>query len=301
MRNLAILLLGSILLPAYLGAGEEPDSYATEIATWREERLARLKAEGGFLTLAGLYWLEEGDNHFGSAEDNDLIFPETTPAHIGTFTLKAGAVSLTVLPGIDLLRDHPEAGQIPVSSLQFPNLSSADPEPLALGTFRFYPIERSGRFGVRLKDLDSEVLRDFRGIDHFPINEKWRVEGRFVPFAEPKTLQVPTIIGTTTEISWPGMVHFEIDGEEHDLVVFGEVEDSSWFTIFADRTRGVETYGGGRFLGIENAGEGGAVIDFNKAYNPPCAFTPFATCPLPPQQNILTIRVEAGEKNYGHH
>jgi len=301
MCNLAILLIGSILLPICLEAAEEPGSYKTEIATWHKERLARLKAEDGFLTLAGLYWLKEGDNHFGSAKDNDLIFPESTLAHIGTFTLRTGQVSLMILPGIDVYRNHPEAGQIPVRSLPFPSLSSTDPEPLALGNLRFYPIERSGRFGVRLKDLDSELLHNFSNIDHFPANKKWRIEGVFKPFDEPKTLQVPTIIGTPTEITCPGMVHFEINGVKHELVVFGEAGDSSWFTIFADRTRGVETYGGGRFLSVENAGEGRALIDFNKAYNPPCAFTPFATCPLPPQQNILTTRIEAGEKTYGHH
>lgn len=223
------------------------------------------------------------------------------------FTLREGddalggrEVSLVVAPEARVFGRDPERGPVPVRARRYTSLSIRDPEALELGPFRFYPIERSGRFAIRLKDVDSATRLEFSGVDCFSWDEAWRIEARFQAFDEPRTLLVPSIIGTPAQTPWPGMVRFQVAADEYQLAVFGDTVGDSW-TIFADRTNGRETYGGGRFLVVEDLGNGRVVLDFNRAYNPPCVFTPYATCPLPPSRNRLPIRVEAGEKMYAGH
>ena len=295
------LLLGFLAWAALLRLGNADESHDAEIGRWRAERLRALTAEDGYLSLAGLYWLKEGASRFGSAENNDIVFPVHAPAHIGVVTLEDGAVSIEIDPGVLVVRADTSGRGVPVRSVRFDELEKEDPDPLELGQFLFYPIERSGRYGIRLKDRDSEILRAFRGLDSYPTDAAWRLEGTFEPFDEPRIMMVPTIIGTPGEMAWPGVVRFSIAEQEHTLAVFGDPGSPSYFTIFADQTSGGETYGAGRFLVVSVDRDSMAVVDFNKAYNPPCAFNPFATCPLPPQQNFLATRVEAGEKSYGDH
>ncbi len=285
------------LFPAALCAAD----YADEIMAWREKRLKRLVAEEGFLSLAGLYWLREGDNSFGAAEDNALVFPAGAPAHIGRFALSAGIVSVQIENGVSVTHVDSTGAERAVQKLDFPNLKNDDPAPLRLGSLRFYPIERDGRFGVRLKDTQSATRLHFEGIEYFAIDSAWRLEGRFDIFETPRSIEVPSIIGTVSATPWPGDIVFSVDDQEQRLAVFGEIGDKLFFTVFADATNGQETYGGGRFLVVEHLGDGRVIIDFNKAYSPPCAFTPYATCPLPPPQNRLEVRIEAGERySLGH-
>lgn len=306
LTAITVLMLASALLPVGSAAEDshasvEAESYRAEFEAWKSERITRLRAEDGWLSLAGLLWLQEGDNSFGSAADNTILFPEPAPAHVGVFTLREGKVSLVVAAGAKVFDRDPERGPVPVRSRVYPGLSASDPEALELGPFRFYPIERSGRFAIRLKDMDSATRRNFSGIDCFSRDEAWRLEGRFEAFDDSsRTLLVPSIIGTPTQTPWPGMVRFQVGAEEYQLAVFGDTVEDSW-TVFADRTNGKETYGGGRFLVVESLGDGRVLLDFNKAYNPPCVFTPYATCPLPPSRNRLAIRIEAGEKMYAGH
>jgi uncharacterized protein (DUF1684 family) len=177
------------------------------------------------------------------------------------------------------------------------------PTKVTIGTLTFHVIERGGKQGIRLSDTDSEARKAFSGIERFPVDPKWRIEARFTPpEANKKTISIPTVIpGVTEEMEVAGTATFSIDGKEYRLEPVLEKGSTELFFIFKDRTAGKETYGAGRFLYAKPAQDGKVILDFNKAYNPPCALTPFATCPLPPRENSLSVRIEAGEKNYGQH
>jgi uncharacterized protein (DUF1684 family) len=297
MHPILFLLLSALVFPIALRATE----HSEEINAWRAKRLKRLTAEEGFLSLSGLYWLKEGDNNFGSAEDNELVFPAETPAHIGVFTLREGHVSLRIEADTNITQRDSLGVERAVQQQEFSALKDADPEALRMGSLRFYPIERDGRFGVRLKDTQSQTRQHFAGIDYFYIDPTWRIEGHFEIFATPRSIEVPSIIGTSAETPWPGNVVFSVEGQEQRLAIFGELGDKLFFTVFADATNGQESYGGGRFIVVEHLGDGRIIIDFNKAYTPPCAFTPYATCPLPPPQNRLDVLIEAGERYSSEH
>jgi len=174
---------------------------------------------------------------------------------------------------------------------------------LELRTIQFHLIRRGDRLGVRSKDSESPVRTEFRGIEHYPASWEWRVEGRFEPYEPPKHVPVPTVLGTVDDELSPGAVVFEAEGRTLRLDVLEGADEHEVFVIFGDTTNGTETYGGGRFLYADLEPGGRLVLDFNKAYNPPCAFTPYATCPLPPKQNRLPLAIRAGEKKYGegHH
>ncbi len=180
--------------------------------------------------------------------------------------------------------------------------SDADEDTTMLrrGSLLFYLIRRGDRLGVRVKDSQSEARRNFRGLDYFPIDPGWRIEARFEPYDPPKSISVPNVLGQDNAEKSPGAVVFEHGGKTYRLDPVLERGETDYFVIFGDRTNGNETYGAGRFLYVKPPVDGRTVIDFNKAYNPPCVFTEYATCPLPPPQNKLPIRIEAGEKEYGH-
>jgi uncharacterized protein (DUF1684 family) len=243
----------------------------------------------------GLFWLEEGDNAFGSGPDNDLVFPAgKAPGRAGVLRLDAGRVTLEAAPDSGLAH----AGR-PVATLALASDASGEPTVVELGSLSFHLIERSGRVGLRLKDRASPVLASFSGIESFPVDPSWRIEARFEPYEPPKTLRVPNVLGTPTEESCPGALVFEHDGQSFRLEPTGEA-GRDLFLVFGDATNGHETYGGGRFLPVAWPAPGEPVVlDFNRAYNPPCVFTAYATCPLPPRQNRLPIRVPAGEKTWG--
>jgi uncharacterized protein len=299
----AVLLLAP--LPGWTGeaamnasASRAPSGYEQEVEAWRRERIADLKKEGGWLSLVGLFWLDEGENRFGSAASNKVIFPEgSAPAVAGTFERHGTAVTVHAAPGIPLTHDGK-----PVTDLALTG-NPGPPVELALGSLRFFIIQRGDRVGVRVKDLQSPAMAAFRGIDSYPVRPEWRVEAHFERYDPPKKIAVPNILGQVEDNPSPGAAVFERDGKTYRLDVIDQGKDGSLFFVFGDRTNGRETYGGGRFLDAPPPKDGKVVIDFNEAYNPPCAFTAFATCPLPPPQNKLAVGVEAGEKKYGegHH
>lgn len=278
--------------------GEEMSraSYVQEIQEWRKKREAGLRKPTGWLSLAGLYWLEDGDNTVGSAPTSDLVFPaDKTPLELGTMERHGDTVSFRPRPGVDVKVDgKPVRGEITL----IPDTED-ETTILEYGPLRFYTIIRGDRVGVRLKDAESPVLKAFTGIENYPIDPKWRVIARFEPYDPPKMLHIPTILGDTADEPAPGALVFTHDGQEYRLDVTQEGDE--FFVVFGDATNGDTTYGGGRFIytGLPDA-NGHVVLDFNKAYNPPCVFTPYATCPLPTPGNKLPIRVEAGEKMYGH-
>ncbi len=282
-----------------VGAGpssSDPAAHRRDIEDWRARRLASLKREDGWLTLVGLAWLEPGENSVGSDPKSRVVLPASAPARLATIRLAGTTATLTTAPGERL-----ESGGHAVTSQALVTDAHGDPTVLQRGSVRFYLIERGGRIGVRVKDSESAARRDFHGIDSWPADPRWRIEARFERYEPPRKITVPNVLGATTSESSPGAVVFDIGGKSYRLDVVDEEGTSDWFVIFGDQTNGRETYGGGRFLYVTPPSPGSpAVVDFNKAYNPPCVFSPFATCPLPPAQNRLAVRIEAGERSYEH-
>jgi uncharacterized protein (DUF1684 family) len=299
-----LLLVKAGLVAAALGcspAAESPSAgdaavHESEILAFRQAREQRLRTPDGWLTLVGLHWLREGRNPFGSDPESHVILPEgKAPALAGAFVVEGGRVRVEVAPGVPVTHEGRS-----VASLELQNDMQGDPTILALGPLQFYVIERSGRLGIRVKDSESEALRSFTGLDYYPIEASWRIEARYEPYDGPRTLEVPNFVGTPTQETSPGALVFEVEGTTYRMDAIPD--DPSYVLVFADSTNGSETYGGGRFLRVELPAEvGPAVLDFNKAYNPPCVFTPYATCPLPPPRNKIAAAVRAGEKSYAGH
>jgi uncharacterized protein len=284
--------------PVTTPAGREAsaDAYRAEIETWRARRVARLTAPDGWLTVVGLSWLEEGDNPVGSAPGSRVALPPRAPARVGTIRVASGRGTFVPAEGVRVTIDGSPAGE------PTPLKSDADggPTVVSAGGVSFYPISRQGRLAIRVKDPESKARRAFRSLDYFPIDPTWRIQARVEQSAESKPIAVPNVLGSETTEQSPGTLVFERGGKTYRLTPVLEEGETDWFVIFADATNGHETYGAGRFLYVSPATDGKTVIDFNKAYNPPCVFTDYATCPLPPPQNRLPIRVEAGEKEYAH-
>ena len=296
-RLLRLLPIAALL--AATATPPAPEVHRAEIEAWRAKRLASLKREDGWLSLAGLFWLQEGENRLGSdPRSNRIVFPkDTTPATMGSLDLSKGAVTLRAALDAGLT-----SGGQPVTTLTLTSDADGSPTVVKQGRISFFVIKRGERLGVRVKDSGSPVLRGFHGIDSYPIERRWRFDARWDPYQPPKTIPIPNILGTVDQDKSPGAVVFEVAGRACRLDAVQEAGSDELFLIFGDQTNGEETYGGGRFLyTLPPDKEGHVVVDFNKAYNPPCVFTPYATCPLPPTQNRLAIRVEAGEKKYGSH
>lgn len=270
-------------------------SYLAEIQRWQRQREAALKADNGWLTVAGLFWLKEGRNSVGAGRTNDVVLPKgSAPDAVGVFELHNGTTTFYPVPGVALtLNDKPLSG----SSLLRPD-SAGSPDLLRVGDLTLFVILRGKRFAVRLKDKNSEMRKAFTGLKYFTVREQYRVQARFVPYNPAKAIAVPNILGEVEMEASPGYVEFTLNG--HRCRLDPITEGDSLFFIFKDLTSSKETYPSGRFLFTAMPKNGEVLLDFNKAVNPPCAFTPYATCPLPPKQNHLPIRIEAGELRYGH-
>jgi hypothetical protein len=248
--------------------------YRAEIERWRSGKEQSLKTDDGWLTVAGLHWLKEGENRIelpdGSAPEKTAVFE----FHGGKTTVRM-------------------AGRAPV---ELKPDSSGKPDVVTTGSVSMYVIKRGDRYGIRLKDRNSRFRKNFTGLRWYPVKDSYRIEARFVPHRAPKTVMIPNVLGQREPMQSPGRVYFTWQGREVSLEPVWDGKQL-WF-IFKDQTSGKQTYPAGRFL-YTPAPEGGKVtIDFNKAVNPPCAYTPYATCPLPPRQNWLPVRIEAGELTY---
>jgi uncharacterized protein (DUF1684 family) len=279
-------------------AAPAADAYRREIAGWRAARDAGLRKPDGWLTLVGLFWLEEGDNRFGSDPRNRVVLPPgKAPEVAGTLVRHGETVSVRANPGAGL-----ESDGHPVSEMPLASDAKGKPTVLHLGPLGFYVIQRGDRLGVRVKDSQSAALAAFHGVESYRADAGWRVVARFEPHPRPTSIPITNVLGMTEQEPSPGVVVFEHGGKTYRLDALDN-GDGSLELLFADTTTGRETYGAGRFLDTDPPRDGKVVVDFNKAYNPPCAFTTFATCPLPPRQNHLAVAVTAGEKKYGegHH
>ncbi|WP_090450261.1 DUF1684 domain-containing protein [Dyella sp. OK004] len=294
------LSLGVVAVQAETSHASAPGHYSQEIQQWRDKRTANLTAPSGWLSLIGLEWLNEGDNRVGSAADNDIVL-KAGPAHLGVVQLgKDGAVHIKLAADSGATVDGkplPEA-----TLIDDQHAGQATPTTVAFGTANFYVIDRDGRKGLRVKDSAAETRANFLGIDYFPIDPSWRVVADWVPFDPPQKLEIGSVIGTIDKVDVPGKAVFKRDGHTFELLPYQEEPGGELFFVLADRTSGKETYGAARFLYAALPKDGKVVLDFNKAYNPPCAFTAFATCPLAPPENRLDVAITAGEKKYrGEH
>ena len=271
-------------------------AYRQQIEKWHTERAASLTKEDGWLSLVGLFWLKEGENRFGSDPSNDIRLPQgKAPGFAGSLKVDKGVVTLAAEPQAGITQN----GQ-PVTSLVLKSDAEEEPTVLNLGTLSFYLIKRGDQLGLRVKDKENPARTNFAGLDYFPVDTKWLIASRFEPYNPPKMIPITNVLGMVEDQPSPGRLVFDVAGKTFSLDAIAEQGTKELFVIFKDETSGKETYGAGRYLYADPADSSGIVqLDFNKAYNPPCAFTAFATCPLPPMQNRLALRVEAGEKQYG--
>lgn len=269
-------------------------AYLSEIEQWHLKRISNLKKENGWLNLAGLYWLKHGENKFGSAKDNDLVFPENAPAHIGTITLIDSIVTINILTKIYVTSDS-----VKVDKIEMKHDLTGKPNVFSYNFLRWFLIKRGEKYGIRLRDLKAKLLNEFEGINRFPVNKDWKIEADYEAYNPPKKILVPNVLGSSDEEIVPGKLVFKVKDQMYSLNPIDSGE--KLFIIFADETNGETTYGAGRFLYTEKPDSLGKVIlDFNKSYNPPCVFTKYATCPLPPEQNRLALKITAGEMNFGN-
>ena len=284
------------------GRSSDDSAWQTELESWRAQRATNLQAPEGWLSLIGLAWLKEGDNAFGSDLDSRIQIEAKIPAHVGIVHLANGKLRLLPPAGgfpKDLKVDgHPAKEQDLFAD------DAEQPSKLTIGTITIIVINRDGRFALRIKDPQAATRTDFHGLRWYAPNPAYRVTARWIPYSTPKMLDIPTVLGTTTHLPAPGAAEFTIDGQTVRLEpVLEDPKSTELFFIMRDATSKTKTYGAGRFLytslpdhGLTQPGQ--LVLDFNRLINPPCAFTPYATCPLPPQQNRLSIAIPAGERRY---
>jgi len=308
MKRTTLFLSAAIILvlaPFTFGgtdAPATPDSWHRDLLAWRDKRAANLQTPEGWLSLIGLEWLKDGDNSFGSAADNKIQIAKA-PAHLGVVRLeKGGALRLLAPSGgfpKELQVDGHTAQEQALLADDSPNRSK-----LSLGGVTIIVINRDGRYGLRIKDAQAPTRVGFHGLHWYPPSAAYRIHAKWIPYNPPKMIDIPTILGTVSKLPAPGAAEFTFEGKVVRLEpVLEDPESTELFFILRDTTSKTTTYGAGRFLytdfpdhGLSQLGE--VWLDFNQLVNPPCAFTPYATCPLPPPQNRLSVAIPAGEQRY---
>lgn len=274
-----------------------PDAgYEQSFDKWKAELTDDLKTN--WLSLAGLFWLKPGENKFGSDAKNDVVFPKG-PAYAGTFILQGKDVSVKLAPDVKVT----VKGQ-PFTATKLEPDVTGHATVLEMGSLRFLVIVRGARIGIRLRDTESDAARSFHGLNFFPLDMSYRVTAKFEPSAAKKTVDVPSVLGDINPTPVAGTVVFQLNGQEMRLSDLGGDPANGLFFVFSDPTSKTDTYPGGRFLETDPVVNGTVVLDFNRAHNPPCAVTPYATCPLAPKENRLEMAIPAGEKYdhaHGHH
>jgi uncharacterized protein len=270
-------------------------AYQSEIEGWRQRMEESLRADRGWLTLAGLFWLNDGINRFGSDSDNEIVLPDVSaPAQAGSLVVHAGTVTLQAEPSAGVAVNGKPATSAKLRS-------DADPaaDLITLGDLTMLVIKRGERQAIRLWDRGSPARDEFAGRRWYPVREAYRLAASFRMYETPQRLPVPNILGEIEQRHSPGFATFNLHGQERRLDAVTEGDEL--FFIFRDQTAGDTTYPAGRFLKAAFPQHGQITLDFNRAYSPPCAFTAFATCPLPPPANYLPLRIEAGELYEGGH
>ena len=295
-----IVLLGSAILAVSVSGSSPaaPDAaYVQSFEKWKAEQIEDLKQN--WLPLAGLYWLKSGVNNFGTAPENAVVFPKG-PAHAGEFDLEGKDVTVKLLPDA-----HATLAGAPLTTAKLAPDISGHASLVEMGTLRFHVIVRGERVGIRVKDLESASVANFKGLIFYPLDLNYRVTAVWEPSDGKKTIDVPNVLGDVTAVPVAGTVVFKINGQEQRLTALGGNPATGLSFVFNDLTAKSDTYPGGRFLDSDPVSNGTVILDFNRAYNPPCAVTPYATCPLAPKDNRLAVAIPAGEKfdkaAHGHH
>jgi uncharacterized protein (DUF1684 family) len=287
--------LGFAIVFCFLISAQAQTDYVKGVEKWRSDEEADLKKETGWLTVAGLFWLKDGINTIGAGPDFDVRLTDNfKPGKFGEIDFRNGVAALKVQGGIEAQADGKS-----ISTIDLVSDEKGKPTEIRTGSETFYLIKREDRFGIRLKDSKSKARLEFKGQHWFPIDESYKVAARLEALPEPRELKVPNVLGGFFKMKSPGILKFTFKGKECSLQPVTE-EDGTLFIIFGDKSNQSETYKAGRFLHADKPVNGEAMLDFNKAENPPCAFTPFATCPLPPPGNNLDVEIKAGEKRYDH-
>ena len=270
--------------------------YAADTKAWRVKRLDAIAGPDGWSTLAGLFWLDSTNFSIGSAQSNSIVLPaDHTPRRFGTLARVDSGFTFRAANGVQVMVDGTRIDSVRVAS----DKSTAQ-TVLRSGSVTYRVIERVGRFALRVKDSSYVLRRDFKGLEYFPLDTSFRVLAHLVPHATPRTLRILNVIGQTDEYRSPGLLEFTLAGKPYHLTASFEGTDTTkYFVIFRDDTSRETTYPAGRFMyatPVDSAGN--TILDFNRAFNPPCAFTAFATCPLPPAENVVKVAIAAGEKRY---
>jgi uncharacterized protein (DUF1684 family) len=290
-KNFAVILA---LMTMIAATASGQTSYNDEIQKWREKREAELKSEDGWLTVVGLFWLKEGINRIGAASSNEIVLPaNSAPNQLGEIDFHQGKAVLRVADGAQVFVND----QI-VKEFELQVEKKGKPDTIRVGDIRLFVIKRGDRYGVRVKNRNSKERLGFEGLKYFPTQKSYRITAKFIAYEKPKEIEIVNIIGDVSKMQSPGYVLFRLQGKAYRLQPV--LEDKQLFFIFRDLTSGKTTYPAGRFLYADLPQGDTVVLDFNQAINPPCAFTSFATCPLPPPQNHLKTAVLAGEQNYHH-
>ncbi len=288
----ALTTCRNVLAIALLLAASAPDSvsYRQSVEQWRKNYEAYLTADNGWLTVCGLFWLHEGRNTFGSAKGNDVVLPAPVSPHAGYFDLQGGKTAVHVNPGVPITM-----GGKPVESAPLQPDSKQD--HLVLGNLTFFVHQSGARFAIRLKDKNSKLRKEFKGLNWFAVDPAYRFTAQFVPYPSPREVRIDTVLGDKDTIQLAGYVVFTFKGKELKLDAEKNA-DGTLFIVFRDLTSRKETYQAARFLDTAPPANGTVELDFNKAYNPPCAYNPYTTCPLPTAGNRLPVAIPAGEKRY---
>jgi uncharacterized protein len=272
--------------------GPQIEALEREVLAWRAARAKRLTAEDGWLALIGKFWLKPGPNRLGADPSSEVVFPKgRAPSFFATVHLENGVARLEAEPGAGLM----SSGH-PVTRLDLRSDSEPEPHTIELGSITFQLLRRGSELAIRVRDKESAARRDFHGVPCYPVQPAWRVVAELAPYVPERRIELAYETGDPEMYFSPGRALFEVDGKTYSLDPVVDQGRRRLFVLFADETNGVETYGSGRFLYAPLPSDGRVVLDFNQAFNPPCAFTPYAACPLPPGENRLALRVEAGEK-----
>ncbi len=294
MRLIAAASASLMILIAAQGsiASGGDERYRDEVERWRQKRDADLKADDGWLTVSGLHWLRPGETTIGSDPSNDLLLPARLPGFVGTLSLTAGKVEFQAAPSVSVTRNR-----APFDHGRIHSDAEEHPDTLAVGDVKLILLKRGERLAVRTKDNQSPLRAAFAGLRWYPVRDEWRIQARFVAAPAATKLKMDTIVGETEEMESPGDVTFERSGKTYRLQAAGQKDGRLWF-VFRDGTSGRTTHGGARQLYADSPRDGVVTLDFNKATNFPCAYIPYATCPLAPSRNRLSLAIEAGELKY---
>lgn len=294
-KTTALVLIGMLYSVVVVAQAADVDAaYRKDYQKWQTELTDDLKKN--WLTLVGLFWLKDGANRVGGDHKLEVPLPqEKVPPQIGVIDFHSRKAVFTSTDDAKVMSEGK-----PVKTIELKPDVSGKPTVLQIGDIKMLMIQRGQKYGMRVRDANSEGLKEFKGTAFYPVSGNYIVTATFVPYDKPKKVAIPTVLGEPAEMESTGYVEFTLNGQKQHLQALSESPDELFF-IIKDQTAGKGTYPAGRFLYTDPPKDGKVLMDFNKAHNPPCAWTPYATCPLPPKENYMKVRVEAGEKYTGHH